>query len=68
MILHRGPALAAASRTAAVAAGRLGRALAIVEFLVVLALVPVATKCWLPFGSILFAEVGDDVYGCLNDV
>ena len=65
--LRRGPALAAASLTAAVAAGRLGRVLAIAGFLVALAPMPV-TEYFLPFDGIPFAEVGNDVNGGMNGV
>jgi len=68
--LRRGPTLAAASLTAAVAAGRLGRVLAMAGFFVTLVLVPVpvpvATAFLWPFGGILFAEVGNDVNRCMN--
>ena len=66
--LRRGPALAAASLTAAVAAGRLGRVLAIAEFLVALAEPTLGTEYFLPFGGIPFVEVGNDVNGGTNGV
>ena len=66
--LCRGPALAAASLMAAVAAGRLGCVLAIAGFLVALAEPTLGTEYFLPFGGIPFVEVGNDVNGGMNGV